>query len=350
MSNLISQTAVETNEGKLFEQVELSPELIQEVLDQLMLTAQSAITVPEEGRIASNFCVETAERGSILIRFYPVDCETKNESGSVHFEVESLKHLADKGISVPAPLLFKSGDYLLKLGQSHVFAYVLVTGRNLRQEELSIGIAEKCGRLLSHFIQVSQEFHPKDPSSAPKGDLQHIIKICSNIQETYPELKDSSELAAMAQEVQNPHLQHRLAQTPMGVVHADFFFENILIDEPTETLSLIDFGDAYYGHVIMDIVIGAMEFCVKEDKSWDLDMFRAFLKPNISWLSQHNIDWELFHFLLLANCLRFAVYTIPFTCDDQLSVNENPYVFRFQLLKTPSFIKEIKAAYDRLFS
>lgn len=61
--------------------------------------------------------------------------------------------------------------------------------------------------------------------------------------------------------------------TPIGIVHGDYFFENILINKEKEVIGLIDFGDAYYGHLLNDIVIGVMEASVIDNGIFNLDLF-----------------------------------------------------------------------------
>jgi hypothetical protein len=100
----------------------------------------------------------------------------------------------------------------------------------------------------------------------------------------------------------------------------------------------------------MDIVISSMEFSVLSDGSWNLEMFEASLKPHSEWLEENKIDFPLFYDLLMANCLRFAVYTLPNTLRQQEPVAENPYVFRFYSLETETLKIALQGSFNKIMN
>lgn len=329
---------------RLVKNAEVDSTLIHKTLQLLKLNPSADITIPENGRIASNICVDTHEMGMVMLRFYPKDYhEEKLETGSVDFEIETLYYLSSNGIPVPKPLLFSSSEYKIEENGIKIFAYQLIDGETLRITDLSNSIATKSGVFLRDMIQISQNYQPAN--LAPEGDLEFFLEIYKKLLAKYPELKKSIELKKMAVFTETVHKQGDLYKTPKGIVHADFFFENIVVKQDG-TLSAIDFGDAYYGHVLMDIVIGSMEFCVLENAEWDIEFFKSFLTPNCEWLSTNNVSSELFYSLLAANCLRFAVYTMPHTIEDEQEVKENPYIHRFYQLMESELKSQIECAYS----
>lgn len=328
---------------RLVKNAAVDADLINKTLNLLKLTPIGEVTVPENGRIASNICVNTSEKGMVMLRFYPEGYhEEKLETGTVDFEIETLYFFSSHGLSVPSPLLFGPNEYKREENGIKIFAYKLLPGECFKITDLSNEIATKSGMFLRDMLAVSQKFVPK--AEAPEGDLEYFLKIFKALLNQNPQLKTSAELNEMADFTQGVIQKGEIARTPKGIVHADFFFENIL-EKDDGTLGAIDFGDAYYGHVIMDVVIGSMEFCVLEDAKWDLEMFKCFLTPHAVWLKSHKISADLFYSLLAANCLRFAVYTMPNTLADKLEVKENPYVHRFYQLMVPEFKANIEAAY-----
>ena len=68
-------SSVPGSSGRLVNQVGVDILLVHRVLDQLNLTPQGSFSVPEEGRIASNICIQTQERGRVILRFYPAGCQ-----------------------------------------------------------------------------------------------------------------------------------------------------------------------------------------------------------------------------------------------------------------------------------
>lgn len=320
-----------------------------EILDLLTLTLDGDITVPEEGRIVSNLCVQTKEKGAVMLRFYPAGCQgSKLESGFVDFEVEALNFLASCGIRVPCPLPFANGDIIIERNGVKIFAYQSLPGKCVKASDLSVDVARKCGEFLKESIQAAETYFPGNLHTVPEGDLDYIDKIFLMQKKRYPQIGDCQTLTEMHEFLADFSLHQQLKNTPKGIVHADFFFENIVWDEASQTIGAIDFGDAYYGYVVMDIVIGSMEFCVKEDRSWDLEMFQAFLEPHAEWLKKHDVPFDLFYNLLLANCLRFAIYTLPSTIEGNEALSDNPYVFRYNKLKETALRSALEARYRAL--
>ncbi len=322
------------------ERVDANQTLVNQILGEFNLTPKGDYSVPEEGRIASNIIIDTHEKGEVMLRLYPAGCQdSKLESGFVEFEIESLHYLSKNGIPVPSPICRDGQNPVLQLNDTLIFAYQLLPGKCLEQSDLSAEVAKDCGILLRNMLKVAEQYQPTDGQKLPAGDLKYIAKIYNSLLEKYPHLQNDPSLKEMLAHTTKSELQERLAKTPKGIVHADFFAENILVD--SKNLAVIDFGDAYYGHTIMDIVIGAMEFCVLEDESWDMDMFSAFINENKEWLQKNEIDFNFFHDLLKANCLRFAIYV-----SEGCPAAENPYIRRYDQLKDQKLIDQLEKAYN----
>jgi Ser/Thr protein kinase RdoA (MazF antagonist) len=334
---------------RVVERVELNKNLVESILSELGMELTGDLEIPKEGRIASNV-IATTNRGKYVIRLYPKGCQsTKLETGNVDFEVEALCYLAANRISVPSPMVFKNrGKAIFEIDGSKIFVYPLISGRCIQQSELSVGIASRSAQLLSSMIEASTRFEPR-VRPLPEGDVGYILQIAEKLTTRFPELRTSNPFNEMVQTVRDSNVEERLVATPRGIVHGDFFFENIIVDGENP-LSIIDFGDAYYGAVLMDIVISSMEFSVLSDGSWNLEMFEASLKPHSEWLEENKIDFPLFYDLLMANCLRFAVYTLPNTLRQQEPVAENPYVFRFYSLETETLKIALQGSFNKIMN
>lgn len=339
---------IQNNTQRIINRVLVDKLLVGKVISKLKLTLKNEeYTTPSEGRIASNIIVDTYEHGKVMLRFYPRGCQdSKLESGFVEFEIAALDFLSKNGIKTPSPLYFDNEQPMLLENDVLIFAYKLLPGVCFGQKNLSVDLAQKSGSLLRNMLSISESFVPKKGEKIPDGDINHIRKIYSLILDKYPQLRGNQSFHEMFEHTFKPDMVKKLDQTPMGIVHADFFAENIVYDEKSKSYGIIDFGDAYFGHTVMDIVIGAMEFCVLEDNSWDMNMFKAFIHENYAWLKKNNVDFEFFHDLLLVNCLRFAIYTLPSTLEEKAPVLSNAYVSRFFDLKEEKLIKRIRLSYD----
>jgi Ser/Thr protein kinase RdoA (MazF antagonist) len=147
-----------------------------------------------------------------------------------------------------------------------------------------------------------------------------------------------------------------LGKTPKGLVHGDFFFENVLSSHGM-LAGVIDFGDVYYGSLVMDIAIGSMEFAMKEGEVWDFDLHEQFLAANKGWLVAHNISFDLFHDVLLANCARFIAHLCHLRQDEleknncpegEIDLADIPYVARFYMFQQADIKTELHHHYRKV--
>ena len=299
--------------------------LLNETLTHLGLHAEGEAISPEEGLIASNFFVETAERGKIVIR-----ANELGENTSIGFEVRALDFLAQHDAPVPTVIPFTDNAIEKHLAGKRVIAYVPIEGDTLSADELnSPALASEAGNLLGRIIEPSEQYSPVEDE--PDGDVTFIRGITEDFLTRYPDLKDARFFNQALSDLSSEDFADALKKSPQGIVHADFFYENI-IKRDGKLVGVIDFGDAYYGALVTDIAIGAMEFSVLEgDEQWKPELFEAFLGPHAEWLRNNNISFDTFQNVLLINCLRFAVYTLGFEReDDPLSpVDQNRYVQRY---------------------
>lgn len=340
--------SMQINSERIVSRVSVDSVLINKILRKLNLTPKNQnYRVPEEGRIASNIIVDTFEQEQVMLRFYPSGCQgSKLESGFVSFEITALDFLSKKGVQTPAPLYFDNQYPMVLENDVLVFAYKLLPGTCFGQRGLSVNLAKESAKLLSSMLAVSETYLPTAEEKLPEGDITYIKKIFQTLLNTYPELRTNTSLQKMFDHASKTGLVEKLEQTPKGIVHADFFAENILYDEKLNSYSIIDFGDAYFGHTLMDIVIGSMEFCVKEDDSWDMEMFKAFIHELAPWLNKNKIEFDFFHDLLLVNCLRFAIYTLPGDLESKTPISENGYIRRFEQLKREELTKQLRTSYE----
>lgn len=321
-------------------------DMMQKILSRTGLAAVGDIEVPMRGSIATNFAVDTTE-GKFMVRLYPAKYQgSKLETGCIDFEVEALYFLASRGLLVPSPRIFSSTRRpIIEIEGAKIFIYPFIEGKCLKKEELSTQAAFAASSFLKEMIFASS-FFIRSSLPSPEGDVEYIQKIALERQKQYPQLKNSFQYQELCEFALKADIARRLNSTPFGIVHGDFFYENILMNESGE-LAVIDFGDAYYGHVLMDIVIGSMEFCVLSNNSWDMEMFEAFLMPQREWLVKNGIDFALFYDLLLINCLRFAVYTLPTTFAARKLVVDNLYIARFYQLKCDGLKRSLERVYAK---
>ena len=297
-------------------------------LNALGVTLKGDATRPDEGLIASNYFIDTQEQGPLVIRIN--NLEPEEAGAGPGFEARALRYLTTRNMKVPRLVSFTDGTIEQHLGDKRAIAYQPIMGDTLSVDDVdSPAIAQSAGALLAELIAADEQYTPD--GSEPDGDAAFVLKITDEFVHAHPQFSDNSFFGEARALLAEPETTSRIESSPQGIVHADYFYENIVVDKG-EFAGVIDFGDAYYGGVLSDIVIGAMEFSIlEESEAWRPELFRAFLSPNAAWLKANKIDYATFETALLVNCVRFAVYTLGFELEDnpQAAAESNRYVQRF---------------------
>ncbi len=331
---------------RIIKDFELTPEELQRTLWAFGLTAKSPTATVGGGRIATNLFVETAEIGGVIIRAYPHGYG----QAKVRFEVDVLEHLSERGCPVPRPIrLVRERTHhqsIFSTPEIEICIYKALEGSTVSQAELSVQLACEAGKALANLIPHAASFIPS--ALIPQGDLGFISGLVRAAKER-DELFASSPIAAeMELVVSDGELVRALQKSTCGIVHGDYFFENVLVKESrTEVSGILDFGDAYIGSIMNDIVIGAMEFAVLTDETWDLDCFDVFLRSHKSWLRREGLPATLAKKLLLANCIRFAVYTLPFSNAEGRPIEQNRYIARFTKIISTDLGHRLESIWSR---
>ena len=318
--------------------------VLNEALIALDVHSCGEVTSPEEGLIASNFFVDTVERGKIVVRTNELGTHT-----GVGFEGRVLDFLAHHNAPVPSVLAFNGNSFEKHIGNQRVIAYVPIEGDTLHADEIdNTELAREAGALLNRLIRSAEQYEPR--GDEPDGDINFIRKITATFLTTYPDFVQHPFFESARANLEQEDCGYALKKSPQGIVHADFFYENI-IQRDEKLVGVIDFGDAYYGALINDIAIGAMEFSVlEESERWKPELFEAFLKPNATWLRENAIRFETFQYALLANCLRFVVYTLGFEREDDhfASADQNRYVQRYFKFKG-TLAAQLQKSYEDVY-
>ena len=348
-----SKADVEVVEGKVEEETieharviskqEVTESFLHSLYEKLGVTPKGAITTPDEGRIATNIIQDTT-KGKLMVRIYPTSMPDKLETGDPQFEVIALRFLADRGFPVPKPLQFAGGASSYEDHDHFVFAYYLLEGESIAQDALNPTIALSIGKFLREFVEHSCHF---TPAASAIDSFDYIVEIAQKLEEKVPGLSEWKVWNRMKDEVKG--YKGSLADTASGIVHADFFFENILQDHEGR-MSLLDFGDAYFGKLLHDVVIASMEASVTESDGvelWNFDSFKNALVPLSTFLVDNHISFEQFFNTLKANCMRFAVYTIPFDIAEERDFHTNNYVERYNKIST-DYQDNLHAIYDEV--
>ncbi len=314
---------------------------MQDIKDYLSVFAiqnTTSIRKITAGRIAHNYVVRTVQ-GDYILRLYDINKGQKllYTAKRFIFEAESLKFLQQyREVSVPVPLAVPHNP-LQNYWQTDtcvVMVYPYIQGTPLTQGELCLQTAQRAAKYLKSLIRITQTFSTKDRPIAtmPDGDIAHIARITNTLDQQFFTHKT---LAKMHHYINHYPHKELLHLSPKGLVHGDFFFENTLWTDTKEICAIIDFGDCFYGAVLNDIAIGAMEFSVQNNRVCNPDFYCGFIENFHDWFVKNKIMYALFKSVVLANCIRYSTHLIRLGIEQGISPEQcvnadyNPYINRF---------------------
>ncbi|APJ03490.1 phosphotransferase [Silvanigrella aquatica] len=240
----------------------------------------------------------------------------------------------DRKLSVPKLLPFNNGCFVKKINELCFFAYEIIDGKSPKQVDLSNYLAQEAAILLSNFFKISSQYETKNKT--PINDIKSIHNMFINFKNKFLSQIDYSYFHEIENFFANIKIDSWLEKNEKGLVHGDYFFENILLKK-NKIVGIIDFGDVYYGNMVNDLVIGAMEFSVDTLEVFNLQWMQSFLG-----ILKFNLTSVYFLDLMRLNCIRFMTQTIPDEIYSGHTPCQNRYLNRFKKLHDQDLISKIE--------
>lgn len=329
------------NNQRVIEKQDSIQNLLPTILEQLNLSLVD-FEEAKDGRIATNRIITSHDGNKYVVRAYPKKMPHKCETGNPHFEIKALKFMNDHGMMSPALKKFNNNEHFLEIEDLIVSVYPYIEGSIYDRESLDIFIAQLAGEYAKDLAHVSTKFEHCDEEFI--DELEFIKELFYKRSSQYKEMNSDKVFQEMINYVKKQQETNLLSATPKGIVHGDFFYENFIVHNNSKGV-LIDFGDSYYGYVLTDIALAAMEFSSITEENWDLENLYQFLKPLSSWLIANHISFDLFMHVMRSLCVKFACYTVPFTKAEGEDIQNNPYRIRFSHLFNEQFNHEISKVF-----
>jgi homoserine kinase type II len=208
----------------------------------------------------TNYFVTTSNGRFVLTLF------EKLTANDLPFYLNLMAHLARHGIPCPCPVANKQNQFLSQLNGKPACIVSRLSGKSVTQPNI-----EQCaavGAMLAQMHIAGQSF--SDEMVNPRGTSWRIsagAEVKLFLQADDAKLL-TNELAF--------HEQHALTDLPRGVVHADLFRDNVLLDG-NRVGGLIDFYFACCDALLYDAAITANDWCMGSDFQLDPQRTHAFL-------------------------------------------------------------------------
>jgi homoserine kinase type II len=236
----------------------------------------------------TNYFVTTSNGRFVLTLFEILSAD------ELPFYLNLMAHLARHGIPCPNPVANRSNQFLGTLNGKPACIVSRLSGKSTTTP--SSAQCAAIGAMLGQMHIAGQSFSQIMPN--PRGTTWRAA--------TAPQVRpflDAQQAKLLESEVAL-QAQQNFAQLPQGVIHADLFRDNVLLEE-NRVGGLIDFYFACSDALLYDVAITVNDWCMNADGSMDVTKTQAFLRAYHAvrpLLDSEHRAWPL---LLRVAALRF---------------------------------------------
>ena len=261
----------------------------------------------------TNYFVTTSNGRFVLTLF------EKLTAGELPFYLNLMSHLARHGIPCPAPVADLHNRFLGELNSKPACIVSRLSGKSVMQPTAAHCAA--VGAMLGQLHSAGQSFSEQMPD--PRGPAWR--NDASQQVRRFLTAQDAALLESEIALHEKP-----MAGIPRGVIHADLFRDNVLMDGE-RVGGLIDFYFACTGDLIYDVAITVNDWCMSAEGKLDEARTRALLKAYHSarpFLAKEAEVWPL---ALRVAALRFWIsrlYDLHLPREGELVNAHNPEQFK----------------------
>ncbi len=262
----------------------------------------------------TNYFVTTSNGRFVLTLFEILSAD------ELPFYLNLMAHLARHGIPCPAPMADKNNRFLGALNGKPACIVSRLPGKSVT--EPGVVHCAAVGAMLGQLHHAGQSFSDVMPN--PRGaawrasTAQKVAKFLS-----------APDAALLDSEVQY-HARNMLSDLPHGVVHADLFRDNVLMDGE-RVGGLIDFYFACNDSLLYDVAITVNDWCMTAHGTLDAERARAFLRAYHAvrpFTEQEAASWPT---ALRVAALRFWIsrlFDLHLPRDGEIVNAHNPEQFK----------------------
>ncbi|XXQ67596.1 homoserine kinase [Neisseriaceae bacterium B1] len=272
-----------------------------------------------QGITNSNYFLHTTEGTFVLTVFETLKAQ------ELPFFMDLTQHLSKNGVACPAPIAQHDGTLTATLSGKPACIVSKLHG-----SDTSFPTATQChstGAMLAKMHLTGSDFVQK------MDNPRHADWWTKSMRELLPMLPADDaqllqeEIAFLAQNPDN--------DLPSGIIHADLFKDNVLLDGE-QVAGFIDFYYACNGSFVYDIAIAINDWARRADNHIDNDLAAAFLAGYESVRPLTAAERDYMPTAYRAGCVRFWVSRLldfHFPAAGEMTFIKDPNVFRDLLLR-----------------
>ena len=262
----------------------------------------------------TNYFVTTSNGRFVLTLF------EKLTASELPFYLNLMAHLARHGIPCPSPVANRGNKFLSVLNGKPACIVSRLSGKSLTQPEVAHCAA--VGAMLGQMHIAGQSFSDAMPNARAASWR------ASTAPQVLPFL--SAQDAALLEGEVAFHAQHTLDALPQGVIHADLFRDNVLLDG-MRVGGLIDFYFACNDCLLYDVAITVNDWCMGADGALDEARTKAFLHAYHAVRPLQDDECIAWPVALRAAALRFWIsrlYDLHLPRDGEMVHAHDPEQFK----------------------
>ena len=236
----------------------------------------------------TNYFVTTSNGRFVLTLFEILSAD------ELPFYLNLMAHLARHGIPCPNPVANRANQFLGTLNGKPACIVSRLRGKSTaapNNEQCAAG-----GAMLAQMHIAGQGFSQIMPN--PRGATWRAATAL----QVRPFL-DAQQAALLDSEVAL-HAPHDWTSLPQGVIHADLFRDNVLLEE-NRIGGVIDFYFACSDALLYDIAITVNDWCMHSDGTLDAAKTKAFLRAYHAVRPLQENEQRAWPLLLRVAALRF---------------------------------------------
>ena len=252
-----------------------------------------------KGSVNTNYRLVTS-KGTYFVRL-----DERREAEAVMTEHRLVDHLAGKGFPTPKPLADAKGKRILLLRKKPLVVYPWLPGADKEAQEYTPADLVEAGAMLARLHRAAEGFPERLPNRFGVIATQaRWAEIREDAQIPESHRKEIDEGVASLTREPAP-------QGPGGVIHGDWFCDNLLF-EKTKITGVLDFDAAATEHLTFDVATAVNALCwlPKDPDRFQAPRVQALLlgyarDRGPAAMGDHILGWWL-----RATALRFTVTRI----------------------------------------
>lgn len=261
----------------------------------------------------TNYFVTTGNGRFVLTLF------EKLTADELPFYLDLMAHLARHGIPCPAPVADRQNRFLGELHGKPACIVSRLNGKSVTQP--TVANCAAVGAILGQLHLAGQSFGERMDN--PRGGAWRA-QSAAQVAPMLP-----AEAATRLQEEVALHARGDLDDLPQGVIHADLFRDNVLMDSE-RVGGLIDFYFACNDALLYDVAITVNDWCAGVTGALDRTRTRALLRGYHAVRPFSAAETEAWPLMLRRAALRFwlsRLYDLHLPRDGEMVHAHDPAQF-----------------------